>query len=262
MTTPAAVLPAMGERESVPCNLCGATEGFYREGFYDRYGFDQKCSRCLNCSLVFLNPRMTKGAYAEFYRTTYRPLVSAFHGWEINAQTIQVEQRVYAQALEHFLRASKAFQWRNGSHLRGVRTILDVGGSTGVVARHMARLFVAKATVLDPAPEELAQAKDLEVLPGFVEDYAFPAGAYDLALLCQTVDHLLDINGTLRKLHNCSRFLFVDIVDYDRTREIKVDHPFNLTRETMEAFLSMTSWQIRHRADTANDHVAYLCEAA
>ena len=74
---------------------------------------------------------MTAQAYGRFYDGVYRPLVSAFHGRLIDAHTIQAEQREYAVERAAFLRPFVA-----GA---GLGTMLDIGGSTGVVASHFAR---------------------------------------------------------------------------------------------------------------------------
>ena len=84
-------------------------------------------SACRRCGLVFLNPRMTAAAYGRFYDGVYRPLVSAFHGRLIDAHTIQAEQRDYAARA----RRVHAPVPRRGA---GLRRMLDIGGSTGVVA--------------------------------------------------------------------------------------------------------------------------------
>ena len=77
------------------CNLCGDAE-FVVLTHRDRYGYPAEAHACRRCGLVFLNPRMTGEAYGGFYNGVYRPLVSAFHGRLIDAQTIQDEQRDYA----------------------------------------------------------------------------------------------------------------------------------------------------------------------
>jgi predicted O-methyltransferase YrrM len=92
---------------------------------------------CARCGLVFLNPRMTAEAYGRFYDGVYRPLVSAFHGRLIDARTIQDEQREYAAD-----RAAFALPYLGG---RGLETMLDIGGSTGVVAAHFANAFGSAA---------------------------------------------------------------------------------------------------------------------
>ena len=108
---------------------------------------------------------MTAGAYTEFYTEVYRPLVSAYHGRLIDAESIQDEQRDYASARADFIEP----QLRE----RSCKTLLDVGGSTGVVAHVMKERFDLLATVIDPAPLEIevARALGLKTVTGFVEDY-------------------------------------------------------------------------------------------
>src|SRR5688572_12785331 len=120
-------------RESVTaCNLCGACT-FIVLTHHDRYGFPAQAHACGRCGLVFLNPRMTEAAYGRFYDGVYRPLVSAFHGRQIDAQTIQAEQKEYAIERGEFIRPFVKEGHR--------RTMLDIGGSTGVVAHHFATTF-------------------------------------------------------------------------------------------------------------------------
>jgi SAM-dependent methyltransferase len=147
---------------------------------------------CARCGLFFLSPRLTDREYIEFYARFYRPLVSAYHGRLIDARTVQDEQRAYATELVDFLRA----------HLTTPpRSVLDVGGSTGVVARIVQDAFGSTATVLDPSPDELAVAASagLETIGGFAEDLASGERRWELVLLCQTIDHLLDVRSILRR---------------------------------------------------------------
>src|SRR5215510_15255439 len=120
------------------CNLCGAGK-FVILTHRDRYGYPAQAHACRQCGLVFLNPRLTAEAYARFYNGVYRPLVSAFHGRLIDARTIQAEQREYAAARVAFARP-----FLEGA---GLTSMLDIGGSTGVVAAHLAREFGLEGTL-------------------------------------------------------------------------------------------------------------------
>jgi 2-polyprenyl-3-methyl-5-hydroxy-6-metoxy-1,4-benzoquinol methylase len=246
------------------CNLCGAAT-FVVLNRRDRYGYPAQANACRRCGLVFLNPRMTEQAYGRFYDGIYRPLVSAYHGRLIDAQSVQDEQREYAADREQFVRpfvdASRA------------KTLLDIGGSTGVVASHFAKAFGLTATLIDPAPLEIAQAKQfgIETISGFVEAHDFGDERFDLVLICQTVDHLLDIAGTLKKVRELLTdhgLLFIDIVDFRAAylrnwsvdEAIKIDHPFYLTEQTMPAYLRRAGFDVL-RTDYAADHlhVSYIC---
>jgi hypothetical protein len=246
------------------CNLCGGTL-LVNLTHRDRYGFPAQASGCARCGLVFLNPRMTADTYGRFYDGVYRPLVSAFHGRVIDARSIQDEQREYA--------ADRAAFSRPFIEGAGLRTLLDIGGSTGVVAAHFMRTFGLSGTLIDPAPAEVqeAQAHGLETITGLVEQLEFAGRQFDLVLICQTVDHLLDVAGTMnrvRQLMTPHGRLFIDIVDfraaYLRNWSVedatKIDHPYYLTQGTMGAFLRRAGFDVL-RVDYAADHlhISYIC---
>src|SRR4051794_26369533 len=220
------------------CNLCGSRE-HVEAARRDRYGYQVRLVSCAGCGLKFLSPRPTAAAYAEFYRDVYRPLVSAYHGRRIDAETVQDDQRGYAADLA---------QWLRDKLGAAPRTVLDVGGSTGVVA---AAFRPAALTVLDPAPEELAVARaaGMETIEGFAEDADLGARRWELVLLCQTIDHLLDVAGTLRAIRGAlapGGHAFVDVLDVDWVveregsleRAVKVDHPYYLDARTARAFFA------------------------
>ena len=246
------------------CNLCGAT-WLINLTHRDRYGFPAQTSACGRCGLVFLNPRLTADTYGRFYDGVYRPLVSAFHGRVIDARTIKDEQREYAAGRAEFARP-----FIEGA---GLKTLLDIGGSTGVVAAHFMRTFGLSGTLIDPAPAEVEQAQSfgLETITGLVEHHQFDGRQFDLVLICQTVDHLLDVAGTLKRVRQLMTphgRLFIDIVDfraaYLRNWSVedatKIDHPYYLTEVTIGAFLRRAGFDVL-RSDYAADHlhISYLC---
>jgi 2-polyprenyl-3-methyl-5-hydroxy-6-metoxy-1,4-benzoquinol methylase len=254
-------------REAIAaCNLCGETR-YVVLAHRDRYGYSAQAHACGRCGLVFLNPRMTGEAYSRFYDGIYRPLVSAFHGRLIDARTIQAEQRDYALERAELLRPFM------GPHLE---TLLDIGGSTGVVAAHMAEAFGLEGTLIDPAPLEVAEARQLglKTITGLVEAHDFRGERFDVVLICQTVDHLLDVAGTLdrvRGLLTDRGRLLIDIVDFRAAYlrnwsvedAVKIDHPYYLTETTMQAYLRRAGFEVL-RTDYAADHlhVSYVCGPA
>ncbi len=244
------------------CNLCGAREHAIEVAEHDRYGYPATFVVCGRCGLGYLSPRLSATQYAHFYSEIYRPLVSAYHGRRIDAETVQLEQRDYAAGLAAFLLPLLP---------SSPRTILDVGGSTGVVASVLAGHVNARATVLDPSPAELAvaHAAGMETIAGLVEDFDPGERNWDLVLLCQTIDHLLDVRGTLAALRRMTApggRAFVDIVDVDvlvgRTgriqRAVKIDHPYYLTRPTAVALFTLTGFTIVAERITDDGHRGFV----
>lgn len=251
---------AAPKEEVKACNLCSGTR-FDPLLHEDRYGLPVDSVRCQDCGLAFLNPRMTRDAYRDFYaKGHYRELLSEFYGRRIDAETIKKEQRAYAvkviRLLEPHLKA------------RRVASLLDVGGSTGVVAEAVATslgLDVRDAVVLEIAGDELDRAKKrgLRILDGLIEDIEPDGERFDLILLCQTMDHLLDIAGSLRTLRMMLEedgLLFADIVSGD---PIKVDHPYYLGEQTTRDFLKRAGFKVLSSApDADGKHVNFVCGAA
>lgn len=203
--------------------------------------------------------------YAEFYRNYYRPLVSRFFGRSITAESIHHEQSGYASQLAQSL----------GPWLHDVvpgAELLDIGGSTGVVASEFVQTFGYQSTVLDPAPDELqiARARGLEVVDGFLEYYDPGTRRFDLVLMCQTIDHLLKLNVSLdriRELVKPDGYFFCDIVDFEETcyvtgcieGALHVDHCYYVSQETASWMFSSFGWAVIY-VDIAMrpGHVGYL----
>ncbi len=236
------------KEHSADCNLCGARGRPIEVARRDRYGYPATFVVCGRCGLGYLSQRLSATGYAQFYGGVYRPLVSAYHGRHIDAHSIQLEQHDYASGLAAYLEPVL----ESSPH-----TILDVGGSTGVVAGVLAESMNARATILDPAADELAvaHAAGMETVVGLAEDFDPGERRWDLVLLCQTIDHLLDVRDTLAALRRMTAHggrAFVDILDVGfmvrRTgaieRAVKIDHPYYLTRSTAVAFFDLAGYAI------------------
>ena len=243
------------------CNLCGSRE-HVEVAQVDRYGYPAVLRMCTRCGLGFLSPRLTAAEYGDFYERVYRPLVSAYHGRRIDAETVQVDQRAYADELVEFLRARLP---------RPPATVLDVGGSTGIVSGAVRDAFGAAATVLDPAPDELAAAAaaGMETIAGFAENFDPGGRRWELVLLCQTIDHLLDVAGTLASMRRMTAGdggAFVDVLDLlvAARRQgavegaVKIDHPYYLTRDTARAFFVRAGFEPVAERLSADGHWGFL----
>jgi hypothetical protein len=246
------------------CNLCCADD-WTIVAHRDRYGFPAQAMACNVCGLMVLNPRLTMTGYEHFYGKIYRPLVSAFYGRRIDAQTVQAEQQQYALEMETLLGPYVAE--RSGA------TFLDVGGSTGVVSAHFVQRFGLQATVLDPAPDEVSEARALgiETITALVENWNPGDRRFTFVGMFQTIDHLFDALGTLTKLRALiapDGWFFVDIVDvraaylknWSVEQAVKIDHPYSFTEATAVAMLARAGFRPVRKAYSADHHlVGYVC---
>lgn len=242
---------ATAEKETVACNLCGGYETKV-VATTDRYGLDVTTVRCVGCGLRYQNPRLTAEASAAFYADGYRPLLSKFYQRAITPESIESDQWTYAAQVSSLL---EPYVKRGG-------TVLDIGGSTGIVAQMFHIRYGTDAIVIDPAVSEIARVRGSRVVQASAEDLPDLPPA-DLALMCRTVDHLRDPRGVLEKLRASCQMLFIDAVNVDaspREKRYKLDHPYAFTPKTLAAMVEKAGWQIhktwvRH----AMASFCYLC---
>jgi len=230
--------------ERVTCNQCGSLHDFVVASS-DRYGLPATTVQCgvEGCELRYLNPRMTKAAYAEFYAKHYRPLLTALLGRPYTLSDVRENQRKYATELVKDV-ASWVEPYPSAQ-------LLDLGGSTGIVARAFLDRWGGDATVVDPCEAELRYADGCETIRASAEDVRFDPQTFDVILLCRTIEHLLDPKGVLTRAREWvtpDGFLVVDAMDVDHWNEAsryKVDHPYAFTQATLRRMVTSAGWRVR-----------------
>ena len=240
------------------CPLCSYSV-FTVVAHWDRYGYQTETMVCERCGLGFLNPRLSKDEYREFYETgKYRDLVKA---WQ-RKPTTQPQERETFYALELLIFLAP--------FIKGHKTLLDIGGSSGVVAREVSRAFGLEATVLDPAAKETMHTS-LEVIPGLIEDWEPQGRKFDVVTICQTIDHVLDPRAALtkaREVLNPDGLLFVDIVDFLAVARkegrleaaVKIDHPLYWSEASAAAALTDSGFRVlRRNYQAGGRHVGFAC---
>jgi cyclopropane fatty-acyl-phospholipid synthase-like methyltransferase len=200
---------------------------------------------------------MTAAAYEEFYAGGYyRELLGQFLGEPVTPQSIEADQTRYAARLSHVL-AQYMGEVRGG-------LLLDLGGSTGIVAERLAQDFDLDATVVEASIPEANRARDkgLSVANVRLQDYSNGHVLYDLILLCRTVDHMLDIAGDLRRIRGCLAPKGLLFLDFVHTTPPKIDHPYILSVDTMRRYLEGAGFVVRAMRPGDWRHMNMLCEAA
>ena len=139
----------------------------------------------------------------------------------------------------------------------------------------MREAFGSEATVLDPAPDELevAAAAGMETIAGFAEDYDPGDRRWDLVLLCQTIDHLLDVRGDARvdaphdrrgrpRVRRRARPADRRAEEGHGEGAAKIDHPYYLTHDTALAFFAAPGYEPVAERLSADGHWGFLLRPA
>jgi SAM-dependent methyltransferase len=251
---------------STLCNVCGSDAAAILSDL-DRYGFPGRTAMCLRCGLIYNVDRFKPEGYTEFYVTGgYRRLIGAFKAVE------QSIERVHAAQVQYASRLVRTFKGVIPRNPKG--RMLDVGGSTGLIAEQFEKHFGHRPTIIEPAADEVAKAKalGLEAIVGSVETWQTDE-KFDVVLLCRTVEHLYDLKLSLTKIRAllkpgglffCDLAEFLEIVRREGPPEAttKIDHVYWLTQETAPPIFRMLGFEVAAMQLTLPpDQVGFLLRA-
>jgi SAM-dependent methyltransferase len=168
-----------GALETIPCNFCGSTEfSFYRE----ENSFT--LVRCLNCGLVFVNPRPSTEEMAEFYKQ-YFPENSA-EMWE-------------RENLANFIRDA---EFLDRESPKGNKKAFEVGAGFGFFLRELKKRGF-EVDGLDLSPSAAAYAKKelgIDLVLGDFCSAQLPDKRYDAMASFFVLEHVRDPACMLRRI--------------------------------------------------------------
>jgi 2-polyprenyl-3-methyl-5-hydroxy-6-metoxy-1,4-benzoquinol methylase len=254
--------------EVVPhCNMCGS-ERRAVVATSDRYGCGIRTAMCLDCGLLYVIDRLTSEGYDDFYaKGIYRSIIGQFKGSSQTTERVRAAQVYYATTLVTAMQG--LLPVRDGA------TLLDVGGSAGIIARQFADAFGYKPVLFDPAPDEVeaARAMGIDATVATIENFSCDR-KYDLILLCRTVEHLFDLRFALRKIRTllapgglfyCDFSDFMEVCRREGPPEAttKIDHCYWLTQETAPALFQSAGFEIVCMNTTmSSEQVGFLLRGA
>ncbi len=234
--------------ERVPCNLCGAddTEVLLRYEFYDTPSETVICRRC---GLMYLNPRWTEQSYQKFYEADYRTLAGEEDDIPFE---MMLRQRVHGAEIHQFC----------APYIRGKR-VLDIGCAAGGVLSAFALAGDYKVCGVEPSQRHVEFVRSqlgYEVHEGLFGEMPLPRESFDLVILTQTLNHMLDPRGAMaaiRDLLTPGGMFFVEVQNFPEHAKraripVQVDHTYYFCAETLECMARRLGLEpVRTEVDTA-----------
>jgi len=182
-----------GEKEwqHVQCNLCAADDSVVVAR-----KFDLTIVRCRRCSLVYTNPRppvdVIWSRYGrEYFDQEYLP------SWGVHAGQIDAEElhRRHLPTLES-IRPYRQTNW-----------LLDVGAGAGLFlyAAQWDGWQVQGVEIASSGVEFARSRLGLDVIQGRMMEVDLPDDRYDVVMMQETIEHLLDPKAVLKEVHRVLR---------------------------------------------------------
>jgi SAM-dependent methyltransferase len=178
----------------VPCCICEVDESVpiaVGEDFeYETSPDSFRAVRCQRCGLVYLSPRPDISEFARIYPPSYHAFNFSEERFGI---VFQVRRRLEASRLLSSCR-----------HLGETARIIDIGCGDGFHLRLLRDFgrpgWILEGVDADARAVEAARRNGLSVHQGFVQQLDLARGAYDLAILIQTIEHVDDPAALLRSV--------------------------------------------------------------
>lgn len=240
--------------EDVYCSLCGGgnTKTLSRR---DAVGLPARTVMCLDCGLIYLNPRPNKEWYEKFYSS----VSGKQHAYKESAHTD--ESKPIGWGFEKARQHGRALAERLGQYMRPGLTI-DVGSSEGGVLAGLGdRLNITPLGIEPAAAEaEYAAAKGIPTHAALIENIEFseinlpPA---DNVVCVKSLNHFLDpayfFTWAWKTLKPGGR-LILEVKNFrhqvrrsGRIRSgIQLDHPYMYTPQTLSLFVERAGFEILH----------------
>jgi SAM-dependent methyltransferase len=215
----------------IPCNLCGSSDVEVL-GDRDRDGHPLRTTICRQCGLVWSNPRPREEEVRRYYSSEYR-LDYKGH----STPSLRHVARSGRGALNRYRALAPYIQ-------RGNR-ILDAGAGGGEVV-YVLRSLGFDASGLEPDEQYARHAREtlgVPVATGFVQDAAFPAGAFDVVTMYHALEHVEDPLAILSRLRGWMAGQGVLLVEVPNVEAVCIApghrfhfaHFYNFNRDTLES---------------------------
>jgi SAM-dependent methyltransferase len=186
--------------ENVPCPLCGASTGVV-VGEKGRFGMPVRNLCCETCATVYVSPRPSAAAMAEYYRSTYRKHYGGVSYPNAQGKGVAPGQPGFDEALLswHQKQAGNALTLLP---LREGATVLEVGCRHGKTLNLMQAQRPLRAFGIEPGEEEAEQARQagIDCFTGALEDFAPGEQRFDHVQWFHVLEHVHDPLGALLKL--------------------------------------------------------------
>ncbi len=192
--------------EDVAC-FCGATNGVV-VAHRDRYGITHRMVLCLECSIIYANPRMTEESYHKFYNNEYRLI---YDGLEFAKQENKDKIFAYRCGLGQgysFYSFIQHFDIKP-------KVVFEIGCNMGSWLLPF-KEDGADVYGVDYGIEnvEYGKTRGINLIAGGIDELIKMGKKADLVILNHVLEHFLDIESELNKIRellSSDGYLFISV---------------------------------------------------
>ena len=233
--------------ENISCPSCDTKKYFHLYN-NDRYGLKHSTVLCLNCSLIYTNPRMTSLSLEEFYLSgLYRNIYTNISKEEefdlkyanFKYQFSKPDYKIYHEFLSHDFLIDKQIKFSN---------VAEVGCGFGLNLKAF-KMLGKEIFGLEPDKEIEGLIKkkklDINIKNGFYNDLQ---GKFDLIFVKHVFEHLPDPRHFLRTIKkNTNKYLYIEVPgNYKALQSIQNAHTMFFSTNTLLELVISEGYNLEH----------------
>jgi len=237
-------------RETHRCSVCDASS-FLVVAEKERNGLPCSTSVCVNCGLLFTNPRFREQDYADFYANHFRPIMKD------NRKPIGrfVTDDEFFHEVNESPRVQDAYQFIN-THIdmHSPRKILDIGcGSGALLYKYLSDGHSCVGVDYDEQHLVAGRSHGLTLLAG--DSKVVNEKEFDLVILSHSLEHMVMPEQTIEKIKQVLKpdgYIFIEVpnvLDWikppyrDLMHLIQFVHIFNFTPQSLSNLMMKFSFE-------------------
>lgn len=233
--------------ENISCPSCEAKKCFHLYD-NDRYGLKHSTVLCLNCTLIYTNPRMTSASLEDFYSSgLYRNIYTNISKEEeidlkyanFKYQFSKPDYKIYHEFLSHDFLIEKQINFRN---------VAEIGCGYGLNLKAFEILGI-ETFGLEPDKEIEGLIKkkklDINIKNGFYNDLQ---GKFDLIFVKHVFEHLPRPRDFLSKIKkNTNKYLYIEVPgNYEELQSIQNAHTMFFSTNTLLELVISEGYNLEH----------------
>lgn len=237
------------EKETIDCNFCGGKD----HKILSKKGTDGLALTsviCKNCGLIFINPRMTKEGYKEYYEQEYREKTinngEAGSGFDC--------KKLFDSTIGH----GKALAELIKPYLKANGPIVEIGSGVGGVLYGLKESLKRDVIGLEPSQKEseYANSQGIKTYHELMEDHKEKERCA-VVLSTQALNHYLDPKYFFKWAHDSlvdKGIIVLEVMNFRQQllkagkyeNSVKIDHVYMYTPEVLKDFAESAGFEILH----------------
>lgn len=237
------------EKENIVCTMCGEnkTHTLSKQG---TDGLALTSVICKNCSLIYINPRMTKDGYKRYYEEEYREktINHGDRGSDFDCKKLFQSTIVHGKALATLVKP----------YLNVDGALMEVGSGVGGVLSGIKAELHREVVGIEPSSKEAdyANSQGIKTYHALIEDHK-ETDTYAAIITTQSLNHFLDpryfFEWSYKSLVK-DGLLVVEVMNFRQqlrlagkySNSVKIDHVYMFTPTALKNLVRSAGFDILH----------------